>query len=522
MATYSRRDCFKAAGAIAASASAWALAPGSAVAQRASANEPAFMSAVDLARMLRGKRISSVELTQYFIDRIERYDTKLNAVVVRDFERALVAARKADEALARGVPLGALHGVPMTIKESYDIAGLPTTMGIPQFKSNVATTDSAVVERLKAAGALVLGKTNVPRGLGDWQSQNEIYGRTNNPWDTAKTPGGSSGGAAAALAAGLSGLEFGSDFGGSIRHPAHYCGVYGHKATYGIIPSRGHGLTGLVGDMDVLVFGPLARSADDLAIALDAAAGADQWRSPGWRLDLPEPRARSLSALRVAVWPTDEVAPVETKIADRAREVGEMLAKAGATVSDTARPEFSPRENLHLFYTLATSTGAARFSEEAYARAKSRAAQFDAADNSRLAIEARASVIDHRAWTQHDEGRSQLRLRWKHFFEQWDIVICPVTVNTAFDHDERPDEEKTLFVNGREVPYTDQMVFWATLASVSYLPSTVFPTGPADDGLPIGVQAIGAEFADRTTIEAARLIAQEIGGFRPPPGYEEL
>jgi amidase len=520
MATYSRRDCLRAAGGIAVSACNLALAPASVYAQRASsAATPAFMTALDLAHMLREKRVSSVELTRYFIDRIERYDTTLNAVVVRDFDRALTAAARADEALARGEQLGPLHGVPMTIKESYDIAGLPTTLGVPEFKDNIAATDSAVVERFKAAGAHFMGKTNVPLRLADWQSYNEIYGTTNNPWNIEKTPGGSSGGAAAALAAGLTGLETGSDFGGSIRYPAHYCGVYGHKPTYGIVPSRGHGLPGPIADVDLLVFGPMARSAEDLAVALGIVAGADRLRSPGWRLELPEPRARSLSDLRIALWPTDEVAPVDTKISDRVQEIGELLARAGATVSDSARPDISSRESNNTFLNLIASATLAAVPDEAYAQSQSLATQFAADDRSLAAVAARASVLHHRSWAQHHEARTEYRLRWKRFFEDWDIVICPVTVTTAFDHDHRPREERTLTVNGAQVSYLDQNLFWAGLPTVAYLPSTVFPTGTADDGLPIGLQAIGAEFADRTTIEAARLIAREIGGFRPPPGY---
>src|SRR5262245_3274794 len=207
-------------------------------------SDVAFRPAVDLARMLRSKEIGSLELTEHYIARIERLDREINAVVVRDFERARAAARAADARLAAGETAGPLHGVPMTIKDSYDVRGLPTTWGIPLFKDNVASRDAEVVARLKRAGAVFLGKTNVPFSLGDFQSYNEIYGVTRNPWDLGRTPGGSSGGSAAALAAGLTGLECGSDIGGSIRNPAHYCGVYGHKPTWGIVPPQGHALPG--------------------------------------------------------------------------------------------------------------------------------------------------------------------------------------------------------------------------------------------------------------------------------------
>lgn len=232
----------------------------------------AFSSATELARLIRQKRISSVELTQHYIERIERFDGALNAIVVRDFERALDAARLSDDSLARGNPLGSLHGVPMTIKESFDISGWATTWGMPAQRNNIARDDAMVVGHLKSAGAHFMGKTNVPLSLGDWQSFNDLYGTTHNPWDTARSPGGSSGGSAAALAAGLTGLELGSDIGGSIRNPAHFCGVYGHKPTYGIIPTSGHNPPGVLSAPDLNVVGPMARSAEDLQLALDVVA----------------------------------------------------------------------------------------------------------------------------------------------------------------------------------------------------------------------------------------------------------
>ena len=256
----------------------------------------AFESATELAARIRQRTLGSRELTEYFIDRIQRFDRAdkpINAVVVADFERALAAADAADRALADGCDPEPLHGVPMTIKESYDIAGLPTTWGLPPLRGNVAGSDAAVVKRLRAAGAHFLGKTNVPPMLGDFQANNEIYGRTGNPWDLGRTPGGSSGGSAAALAAGLTALECGSDIGGSVRNPAHYCGVYGHKPTWGVVPATGHALPGMVAPPDLAVMGPLARSADDLALALAVIGAPEPLDAPGWRLDLPRPAAKA-------------------------------------------------------------------------------------------------------------------------------------------------------------------------------------------------------------------------------------
>ena len=210
-------------------------------------------------------------------------------MVVHDFERGREAARAADRALARGAHLGPLHGVPMTVKEAYNIQGLPTTWGIPELRDNIASEDADYVRRLKGAGAVIFGKTNVPINLGDFQSFNEIYGTTNNPWDLTRTPGGSSGGSSAALAAGLTALEAGSDIGGSIRNPAHYCGIYGHKPTWGIVSDAGHALPGQFAPADIAVVGPMARCAEDLALSLDIVAGAGRTDRGGWKLDLPRP-----------------------------------------------------------------------------------------------------------------------------------------------------------------------------------------------------------------------------------------
>ncbi len=245
-----------------------------------SLDEMAFMSATDLVGLVRSGEISSTELTRYFIGRIEKHDGAVNAVVVRDFDRAMEAARAADSSMAKGKVTGPLHGLPMTVKESFDIAGLATTWGIPALRNNIAQQDSALVQSLKQAGAVLMGKTNAPLNLADFQAYNDIYGTTSNPWNLEYVPGGSSGGSAAALAAGLTGLDSGSDVGGSIRNPASFCGVYGHKPTWGIVPQRGHGLPGWLGEMDIVVCGPLARSADDLQLALEVQARPNDLNAP--------------------------------------------------------------------------------------------------------------------------------------------------------------------------------------------------------------------------------------------------
>lgn len=479
----------------------------------------AFQSAIELAAAIKGKEVSSLELTDLYIERVEKYDGDINAVVVRDFERAREAARAADEALAKGEDLGPLHGLPMTIKEAYDIAGLPTTWGVPEHKDNIATHDAESVRRLKQAGAHFFGKTNVPFELADFQSFNDIYGTTSNPWNLERGPGGSSGGSSAALAAGLTGLEAGSDIGGSIRNPAHFCGVYGHKPTWGVVPDQGHALPGSLAPPDIAVVGPLARSAEDLALSMDIVAGADPMHAAGWELHLPKPRHTRLADYRVAIWPTDPLAPVSREIADRAQMVGDTLAKLGATVSDSARPEIDLEAGLQTYHSLLWGVMSAGNSEEQRAENRARQSTLAPDDMSMEAILTRDSVQEHSRWLENSNQRFYIRNAWRAFFKDWDILICPQTATTAFPHDHGEYLHRTLTVDNEEQDYFQQ-IFWAGVITVAHLPSTVFPTGPSNEGLPIGLQAVGTEFDDYLTIDFARLLAEEIGGFVAPPGYE--
>jgi amidase len=250
---------------------------------------------VELAGEIRAKRIGCRELLEHYFRRVERYNPALNAIIVTDLQRARQRADAADAALARGESWGPLHGVPMTVKESFDVAGLPTCWGAPEFAKSIASRNALLVERMLAAGVVLFGKTNVPLFLSDFQSYNAVYGATVNPWDPARTPGGSSGGSAAALAAGLTALEAGSDIGSSLRNPAHYCGVYAHKPTYAVVSPRGHALAGRVATTDISVVGPMARSAADLETALPAMAGPDGIDGRAWRIELPPARQERLA-----------------------------------------------------------------------------------------------------------------------------------------------------------------------------------------------------------------------------------
>lgn len=477
-----------------------------------------YLSALELAAAIREGKVSSVEATQAFIDRIETHDVKINAVPVRTFEQALADAAAADAARARGEDLGPLHGVPMTIKESYVLANTPSTWGIESQRNNISNDDGMAVRRFRNAGAHFIGKTNVPTDLADFQSYNPVYGTTNNPWNFERTPGGSSGGSAASLAAGFAALEAGSDIGGSIRNPAHFCGVFGHKPTWGIVPMSGHELIAGVPDADLSVCGPLARSGADLEVALDVMAGPLPREATGWQLNLPRGDIESLSKLRVAVWATDDIAPVDDEVAGRVQMVADTLAKLGATVSDTARPNLDARKSHITYQSLLQSVMASAQPMEQFEKTREYVATLDPEDFSSDAVTARGSVMFHRDWIRYNFRREKLREAWDAFFEDWDIVLAPQMATPAFPHDHRPFGERTVTVNGEERSYFEQL-FWSGLFTAPLLPSTVFPTGPSKDGLPIGVQAVSAPYRDHRTIQFAELISREIGGFTPPPGF---
>ena len=474
-----------------------------------------FGSAASLLRALRSRKVSSVELLKAYLERVDRFNPAINAMVVDDRETALRDARAADRALAKGEVPGKLHGLPMTVKESFDLKGHPTTHGYAAMKENLATQDALAVQRLKAAGAIVFGKTNVPLFLADFQSYNQIYGTTNNPWDLTRTPGGSSGGSAAAVAAGLTGLEYGSDIGGSIRNPAAYCGIYGHKSTWTIVPKRGHALARTpTAEVDLSTIGPLARSAQDLAIALDATIGPDLLTSPGVRYRLPPP-PRSVKELRVAVWLEEPTAPIDESVRAKIDDAARALGRAGARVDFKARPDFIPKTAGEVYSALLLAQVGARRPD--YAELRAKRAQLDPADQSPHAAQLRMMTPSYKEFHDANNQRELLRWAWRAFFDRYDVLLAPITATAAFVQDEsEPPAARTLMVNGTTVPYFSQL-FWPGLATCSYLPATAAPVGFTPSGLPVGMQIIGAEMADRTTIWVAGQLARLIGGFVPPP-----
>ena len=498
---------------------------GGALAQQAAAAGQSgwsFRSTKDLAAALKKRDISAVELLEQVIARVEALDGRLNAVVVRDFERARAAAKAADLALGRGESRP-LMGIPMTIKESFNIAGLPTTWGIPRFKDFVAKEDALIVSRVKQAGAVIVGKTNVPIVLGDWQSYNEIYGTTNNPWDLGRTPGGSSGGSAAALAAGFGSLSLGSDIGGSLRAPAHYCGIYAHKPTWALVPARGHtppGATPLSRDVDLAVVGPMARSAADLVLAMEVIAGPDEQRAGiGYRLALPAARHDVLKDFRVLVIDEHPLLPTASVIRSALGRLSERLGKAGVRVghSEPLLPDLADSARLYMRLLLAVL--AANWPLEVYRRTQTTAEGFAADDKSLTAERSRGAVLSHREWLAADGARSRLQAQWREVFRQWDVVLCPVMPTLAYPHDHSsPDYARRIDIDGKDYPYFDQLV-WPELATTSGLPATVAPIDRSEMGLPIGVQIIGPYLEDRTTLAFADLIEREFGGFTPPPAF---
>jgi amidase len=476
-----------------------------------------------LGESLRGKKISASELLEHTIARIERLDQRINAVVVRDFERARQAAAAADVALGRG-DRRKLLGIPITVKEAFNVAGLPTTWGFPRFRNFVPNEDAVVVARTKREGAILLGKTNVPAGLGDFQSYNEIYGTTNNPWGLNRSPGGSSGGSAAALAAGFGALSFGSDIGGSLRMPAHFCGIYAHKPTLGLVPFRGYGpptSPPLPYGSDIAVLGPMARCAADLALALDVIAGPDEESAGiGYRLSLPPPRHRRLSDFRVLVIDTHPLVPTGAAVRNAIDRLSERVAKAGAKIASTSPLLPDLTESARLYMRLLGASKSGGMSGDDYSAAKHSTAALAPDNTGPQAERMRGTVMSHHHWLAIDMARARLQQRWRLLFREWDVMLFPPAAVPAFPHDHSlPLEARHIHIDGQAYPFTDACFIWADPATTCGLPSTVAPIDRSPEGLPIGVQIIGPYLEDRTTIAFAELLEREFGGFVAPPGY---
>ncbi|MCT7660589.1 amidase family protein [Mycobacterium deserti] len=451
-------------------------------------DDSALWPAHRLAEGIRRREFSSRELLDGYLDRVALLNPALNAVVTLDVDGARRAADTADAVLAQGEPIGPLHGVPMTVKDTYETAGMRTTCGVPAW-DHVPERDADAVQRLRSAGAVIFGKTNTPAYAADWQTYNPVFGTTNNPWDSARSPGGSSGGAAAALAAGMTALELGSDIAGSIRMPSNWCGVCGHKPSWGIVSQRGHlpPPPGALSAADLAVMGPLGRSVTDLELALTVLAGPATSNAIAWRLDLPQARATALTQLRVATWLDDPAYPVEQDVAVVLQSAVDALVDAGANVVDAPSPVSLPAVvglHMELLYPLMDPS----------------------------------STLRHRDWLTANERRERIRAKMAEFFRHVDALLMPVAIVPAITHDHlEPMADRILTLVDGNRSYLD-LLGWVGLPTVAYLPATAVPIGQTATGLPVGIQVVGPYLEDRTTLAVARCIEEVLGGFAPPPG----
>ncbi len=483
----------------------------------------AYFSTADLSAALATRTLSAVEALDATVARVEERNPELNVVVTLDVERARAAAAAVDDARAdreRSPNLGPLAGVPITVKDSLMVSGIRTTAASTEFGGFVPDVDAATVAALSSAGAIVYGKTNLPRFAADVQTFNDVFGVSNNPWDVDRSVGGSSGGSAGALAAGFTSLEIGSDIAGSIRNPAAMCGVVGHKPSYGVVSVRGQipGPPGTLTRADIAVVGPMARTVADCALAFDLMIGPDPWDTPAWSLDLPPARRVDPVGLRVAVWASDPYCPVDPEIEQAVLDTATQLAGAGAIVDTDARP--SGFDLAKADQTFSTLLGGAMCGGYTMAEIETMADKLDAGQPIEGGLGVHGATIRHREWLTANERRLQMRARWHQFFTEWDVLLAPISPTVAIPHDHsHPLTERTIDVAGQTRPYLDQ-VRWMGLVGAACLPATAVPIGQHSNGLPVGLQVVGPFLEDRTCLGVAAMIERlDHGGFVRPPGY---
>ena len=487
----------------------------------------AFKSATELVKLIRDKQMSSAELLEMYIERMQRLNPGINAIVATDLDNARQRAKKADEALAGGEVWGPLHGLPITIKDSYEVVGMPCTSGSPDLRNYQPTRNAFVVQKLIDAGAIVFGKTNLPLFAMDVQSYNDVYGRTNNPWNFEMVPGGSSGGAASALAAGLTGLEMGSDIGGSIRNPAHFCGVFGHKPTFKIVPFMGHippppgTYPGRYGPSpDIAVAGPLARSPKDLSLVMDLITAPQGPDRKAWKIELPPPRKKALKDFKIAICLEDEAFPTDVNVKDCLQKAADKLIHAGADITES-KPDIDFVSGFEIYHQLLASETSAGLPAEIFNGMLETIKTLSDDDHGETARSLRGSTALHRTWQVLDHARTMLREAWADFFTKFDVLLCPTVSVTAFPHDHGEDFfARRLIVNGEERGYFDTAIFWAGITNMAYLPATIAPAGPAENGLPVGMQIVGPYLEDRTCLRFAEIMEEVVGGVQVPPGFE--
>jgi amidase len=482
-----------------------------------------WSSAATQSRALRQRHISVSELLDLYREGIQRFNPQLNAIVVDCLDAAAERALQVDSLPKDQVPLP-LAGLPMTIKESIEVKGLPTCGGVLADRDRRSTVDAPHARALLEAGMTLMGKTNIPSACADWQANSPVYGRTNNPWNLERSPGGSSGGSAAALAAGLTPLEIGTDIGGSVRVPANFCGVYGLRPSETAVPRYGDypGGSGPNPSVVMSVFGPLARYPADLEVALDIISGPDFGEDAGWKLEIRPARHEALADFRVGILSDIDWVPLSNDVRSAVQTVRQTLESIGAKVTIVDAEElFGGTWAHHLTYTsLLMAIMGPDVTDEDRALVSERLR-----DRPELLAAVNASFDSPPATVFEWHGkREQQRALYRQLFKRLDVLISPITLRTAFEHitEGRPLVDlytRTIGIDGQVYPYDLQLVYPA-VSTLSGQPSVAFPTGIGSDGLPIGLQAIGPYLEDRTPIRFAELLAEEIGRFAPPPGYD--
>ena len=453
-----------------------------------------FSSTTELAAAIRDRKISAVEALDAHLAQIDRHNEAVNAVINLDWEGARDRAKKADATQARGDALGPLHGVPFTLKDSHETAGMKTTVGFPPFADYVAREDSPVVARLKAAGGVLIGKTNVATMLGDWQSSNPLFGRTSNPWNLQRTAGGSSGGAAAALCAGMTPFDVGTDMQASTRLPAAFCGVYGLKPTEhrvslaGAFPDPG-GAARSVRLMSCL--GPMARSVEDLALIYKIIAGPDGRDTDLAAVPVEDIAAVDLNKLHIAFAPTFPGFPVGAAISGAVENLARQLASEGATVAEAKLPDLDLHDDL--------AEGGALIGMMLEAAQPQPPEQ--------------PTPISR--WFEALARRDRSILAWDRFFETCDALLCPVAMTTAFPHCE---PGTPITVDGQEQSYW-MLPAYGAVFNYSGHPALTVPCGQDRNSLPIGLQLVGKRWSESRLLGIARAIEPLTRGFRRPPGY---
>jgi len=481
----------------------------------------AFLSTIDAARALQQRKISSVELTEHMLKRIDLYNPLLNAIVTICKDEALAQARQADEAQAKGETWGPLHGVPVTVKDTFEIAGVRTTSGAPSLSEYVPGEDAASVSRLRAAGAVILGHTNVPLFAGDWQSYNKVFGTTNNPWNLERTPGGSTGGGAAALAAGLSYLSIGSDLGGSIRMPAHFCGVYGHRPTLNLVPIRGHipppPGTPPSPPTDLAVAGPLARSAADLKMALEVLGGPDMDEAIAYKWSLPPARKDRLSDYRIGYMGDDPLCPLSSDVKEVIVQTIESVRNANTHMEEGWPQGVNPDSQYDAFRYLLAAAFAQLLQDDKVENIRILAAR---PDNSFDTVQARAWTDPHKHFQTASYARMAARVAWRDYFRIHDVFLMPTLFLPAFPHDHsHPIYGRKLQTPEGPRNY-EELMFWVSFAALAGLPATTAPVGLTREGLPVGLQIVGPYLEDATPIDVAEKLADVVGGFQPPGDFK--